>query len=229
MSALSSVNAQAGRYHYELDGAGTEIDETWSRRPREGGGYFVHAQRTAPGICLVVNAECDEQGAVQCNLEWQAERHPAVRALYRIEESSVSCVRQWPGSDTETWEFTYEESREVPLLLPLLRIFTGPVIAGLLARGGEGPVLVPSISDPGDRAKLLAPATSVRGAAVVDGDDAIELFGRKYRCRRCLFTGERYDESASFWLSDDDILLRYRWQQPGVGDWVVSLEELPEA
>lgn len=224
MLALEKVKAQKGRYHYLLDGTGTAIQESWSRRPREGGGFFVHAQRTAPGVSLLVNAECDHQGAIQFNLEWQAEQHPPVRALYRLEEASVSCVRQRGDTDTEGWElpFGYDGA---PLLLPLLRIFTGPVIARLLERRGEGAVLVPSISDPGDRAKLLAPATSMRAASVLEESKPLELFGRQYNTRRCTFTGERYDESACFWLSDDDVLLRYRWQQPGVGDWEVSLEE----
>lgn len=228
MPVLDGVAAQAGRYHYLLDGSGTAIEESWTRRPREGGGHFVHAQRTAPGICLEVNAECDHRGAIQFNLEWQAEHYPPVRALYRLEEGSVSCVRQRGDSDTERWELPFDADA-APLLLPLLRIFTGPVIARLLEREGDGAVLVPSISDPGDRAKLLAPASSMRGASVLDENQAIELFGRQYNSRRCTFTGERYDESACFWLSDDDVLLRYRWQQPGVGDWEVSLEETPAA
>ena len=142
MSCLAEVASQYGRYHYLLDGAPTAIEEHWSRKPRAGGGWFIHTERVAAGVTLSVNAECAAGLVLQCQLEWLADGHEPVRALYRSDNNVVSAIRQRAEETPQSQVFSADEKDRLPLVLPLLRIFTGPVIKRLLDRGGEGDVLV---------------------------------------------------------------------------------------
>lgn len=226
MSCLAEVASQYGRYHYLLDGAPTAIEEHWSRKPRAGGGWFIHTERVAAGVTLSVNAECAAGLVLQCQLEWLADGHEPVRALYRSDNNVVSAIRQRAEETPQSQVFSADEKDRLPLVLPLLRIFTGPVIKRLLDRGGEGDVLVPSIVDPQDYGALLKPRLGKRGAVLLSQGQEINLYGRDYLACCCAFTGDQYGDGTQFWLSEDETLLRYVWQQPDVGTWDVRLEEL---
>ncbi|MEP1472647.1 MAG: hypothetical protein ABJK20_16335 [Halieaceae bacterium] len=225
MAVLSEVASSYGRYHYLLDGEPAPIDEHWSRTPRAGGGWFVRSIRNAGDITLTVNAECEAGLVLQCNIEWIAGEQSPVRAFYRLEEDGVSVIRQCGDEVAEHDMLAADGEGRLPLVLPLLRIFTGSVISRLLD-DGERAVLVPSIIDPEDRAALLRPRLGNRAAAIVQSGEEQQLFGRQYKCQRCTFTGDQYGEDSQFWLSEDETLLRYVWPQPGVGTWDIRLEEL---
>ena len=226
VSCLTEVASQYGRYRYLLDGAPTAVEEHWSRKPRAGGGWFIRTERVATGVTLTVNAECEAGLVRQCQVEWLADGHEPVRAMYRNDNNGVSVVRQLGDEPPHSQVFSADEQGRLPLVLPLLRIFTGPVIKRLLNRGGEGDVLVPSIVDPQNYGTLLNPRLSQRWATLQSQGQEINLGGRNYLASCCAFTGDQYDDDTQFWLSEDETLLRYVWQQPGVGTWDVRLEEL---
>jgi hypothetical protein len=225
MTGLYEVASTYGRYHYLLDGDPAPIEEHWSRKARAGGGWFIRSVRNAGDIALTVNAECESGLVLQCNVEWKASGQLPISAFYRLEEDGVSVIRQCGDEVTERDMFPADGEGRLPLMLPLLRIFTGSVISRLL-NDGERAVLVPSIVDPQDHASLLNPRLGNRAAAIVQAGQQAQLFGRDYKCQLCAFTGEQYGDDSQFWIGEDETLLRYVWPQPGVGTWDVRLEEL---
>jgi len=228
MSSLTEVASPYGRYHYLLDGEPAPIEEHWSRKPRAGGGWFIRAERAAADIRLSVNAEFESGQVLQCNVEWVASGQPSIRAFYRLEEDGVSVIRQRGEEAEERNILSPDEQGRLPLVLPLLRIFTGPVISRLLDDESDRAVLVPSIVNPQDDESLLRPRLGNRAASIVQLGQEQQLFGRNYSSRLCTFTGEQYDDDSRFWLGEDETLLRYMWPQPGVGTWDVQLEELAQ-
>jgi hypothetical protein len=89
-------------------------------------------------------------------------------------------------------------------------------------RGNRG--LSPFL-DPEAREQLLWPVLSERRAVLMpEGDEVLLLDGRKVRARCCEYIGDQYADGTRFWLGSDNDLLRYCWQQPGVGEWDVRME-----
>ena len=105
-----------------------------------------------------------------------------------------------------------------------MRIYAGPLIARLLAMGGQGAVLLPFIGDPADEERLLRPQVSQRQASVLENDVELQLGGADFRCRVCEYSGDQYAPGTRFWLAEDDLLVRYRWQQAQDQQWDVWLQ-----
>ena len=57
-------------------------------------------------------------------------------------------------------------------------------------------------------------------------DGELDVDGKIRACRVVEYLGGSYDQPATVWLDEGDLLLRYTWDQPGVGDWDVRLADV---
>jgi len=88
----------------------------------------------------------------------------------------------------------------------------------LAERDGECPVILPEVGVPGDDPALFTPHFSYRTAQLLGEEEVDGLMLARYR-----YIGDQYDESAGFWVDNDELLARYRWTQDGEKAWEVSL------
>jgi len=206
---------RTGRYEYFLGGAQQPLTETF-----DVDGSLVTSRRQAPefGVDLVVRAVYlgfgPDGGPAQSGAAAPAAASIAltmpnvtVSAEYRRADDRIRVLRTVNGH-------AYEDEVSGPaLLLPLLRIYAGPVVRALGAAGAEGaPVCVPDIRPGADPHDLLAPVVDVRTAELVDDADG----STTHRV-----VGGSYESGAEFTVDADGLLSQYRWDQPGVGAWLV--------
>ncbi|MEH6591364.1 MAG: hypothetical protein V7746_13980 [Halioglobus sp.] len=223
-----SPPVSSGCYRYLLDGKDTGIDERWQRQVSADGVVTTNSTRVAPGIKIAVRAQGTASQINAFDVEWTREGAATLLAAYSFDGRDVlvsrSCAEQ--GMEQAVEQQRVVSTQDVaPLLSPLMRIFAGPVIARLLADGGCGQVVLPFIGDPEARNQLLWPVLSERRAVRLPQADEILLVGsREIPARCCEYMGDQYADGTRFWLGSDDDLLRYCWQQPGVGEWDVRLE-----
>ena len=96
------------------------------------------------------------------------------------------------------------------------------MIESLLREGGEGLVVLPRLDAAPDSQEFLEPLLSERRARLL-GRETLLLNGAEMECRRFEYIGERYDESAGFWLDSGGLLQRYRWREATDKLWEVTL------
>jgi hypothetical protein len=214
-----------GSYRYLLDGKDTGIDERWQRQELAGGIVATESTRVAPGIEIAVRAQGTASRVNAFEVEWTREGAATLLASYSFDGQDVLVSRSSADQAGEQQRLPIAVHDSAPLLSPLMRIFAGPLIARLLADGGSGQVILPFIADPQARDKLLWPVLSERQALLMPEADEVMLLGAQdVPARCCEYTGDQYADGTRFWLGPNDDLLRYCWQQPGVGEWDVRLE-----
>lgn len=158
------------------------------------------------------------------DIEWQNGNANAVQfanAHYQFEENEIQIYRNLDGRE-------FHERLPNPVIftaLPLLRIFTGKAIRSAyeLGHGKCIPVLVPNIKNPNDTVQLLTLELDLRSASHL-GQEVITINGAEYLTDLFDFIGGNYDQSARFWVAENDLLLKYEWQQNDVF-WEVKLIE----
>jgi hypothetical protein len=215
----------SGCYRYLLDGKDTGIDERWQRQVQSDGVVLTESTRVAPGIEIAVRARGTASRVDAFDVEWKREGAETLLATYSFDGRDVLVSRSSGEQLVEQQRLVISEQDVAPLLSPLMRIFAGPLIARLLADGGSGQVVLPFIADPEARKQLLWPVLSERRAVLMpEADEVLLLDGRKVRARCCEYIGDQYADGTRFWLGSDNDLLRYCWQQPGVGEWDVRME-----
>ncbi len=214
---------ESGSYHYFLNGEKTAVEEDWSIEPLPGGECLVRSSRRAGGIEISVEARRVADELLGCQVRWQSVNGPDLFAIYELRPDVLRVTVEGPGAECEELELPVGSPGQQPLLAPLMRVYAGPVIASLLARGGEGTVIVPDISNPGDPSTLLRPLVSVRSARLLLAE-TLRYEGREYRCQCCEYLGDPYSEGARFWLADDQRLVRYQWQQAPDKLWDVWVQ-----
>jgi hypothetical protein len=223
MAEASLSSPDSGSYQYLLNGEPTAITETWSRLRQACGQVIISSTREAPGITIAVTATANAGLVGNCELSWTTAAGLSIKAEYILQGTALSVVRRQGDGPAERTEIELEESG--PLLLsPLMRIYTGPVIAGLLASGGQGTVIVPAIGNPDDESALLRPRISQRQARVLEPWVELDRDGAIAYCRVCKYTGDQYGAGSRFWLAEDETLLRYQWQQAPGQLWDVRLK-----
>jgi len=215
--------ADSGVYHYLLNGQATQIREHWQRSRQPSGEWLVNSGRSAPGVNIEVEARVTAGLVTQFEVIWRAGEGPGLRAQYTLQDKAVDVART-EGAVTEHEAVSLDSSKTAPLLSPLMRIYAGPLIARLLAMGGRGAVLLPFIGDPADQERLLRPQVSRRQARVLEADVELQLGGADFRCRVCEYSGDQYAAGTRFWLAEDDLLVRYQWQQGPDQQWDVWLQ-----
>jgi len=221
MTDLPEVSS--GRYEYRLNGEPTAIRETWTREKLADSLQRWSSTRHAPGVELSVQASVRDGGLCTFEVCWQATGAGAIRAHYALTDDYLRYQRWQAGVPSAIEEIPLPREG-VCVLSPLMRIFTGPVIARLLQAGGEGTVIVPAIGEPENTAALLRPQISQRQARVLQAQAQLELETVSRACRVCEYQGDQYAAGTQFWLDEDDRLLRYTWQQSPAQFWDVRLK-----
>ncbi len=197
---------RTGRFEYFLGGEQQPLTETFAVD-----GSLVTSRRQAPdfGVDLAVTAVYldDFDSALAAASIALTMPNVTVTAEYRRADDRIRVLRTVDGH-------AYEDEVSGPaLLLPLLRIYAGPVVRALGAAGPEGaPVCVPDIRPGADPMDLLAPVVDVRTAELVD-----ETGGSSTH----RVVGGSYESGAEFTVDADGLLSQYRWDQAGVGAWLV--------
>jgi len=213
----------SGRYEYLLNGEPTAIRESWTREKLADSLQRWSSTRHAPGVELSVQASVRDGGVYAFEVNWQAAGGDAIRAHYALTDDHLRYQR-WQADISVDIEETPLPGEGISVLSPLMRVFTGPVIARLLQAGGEGTVILPAIGEPENTQALLRPQISQRQARVLQAQAQLELGAGSRSCRVCEYQGDQYAAGTQFWLDEDDLLLRYTWQQSPAQLWDVRLK-----
>jgi len=210
-----------------MNGTQTDITESFRLITADKPDTVIEVFRYAEtfGSHIKVTAHYTENQLTHFDVEWQNTSANAVKfasAQYQFEETEIHVHRNLDGR-----EF-YERlpKPQVFTVLPLLRIFTGTAIrqAYSLGRGNQVPVLVPNIKDPGDAVQLLALELSLRSATHL-GKETLTIDETQHPADVFNFHGGNYDQTAKLWVGENDLLLKYEWQQKDVF-WEVKLTSL---
>ncbi len=216
---MTDIELLRGGYVYLLNGQPAPVEETWLRRRTGDDCWEIKSSRLAGDVSIHVQAVSNDRGVKRCRIQWRLQR--SLEAQYEmleqhlrfsmVEDDQAGSVQELPlGFDTAS-------------LFPLMRIFSGPVISRLLAGRGDGLVVLPEIGVPEDDDALLRPRFSRRQARVLD-EQMLDVPGAgELACVCCQYLGDQYDDSARFWLSPDNLLVRYTWRQSQEHAWDVSL------
>ena len=186
----------------------------------------IESERFAPAFLsrIAVTATYQDSQLSHFDVEWQNDNLNAVKfasAHYQFDPNEIIVHRNLDGR-----EFHERLPKpEVFTVLPLLRVFTGKAIreAYQLGSGNRVPVLVPNIKNPNDNVQLLALQLDLRSATYLK-QETITIAEKEYLADKFNFTGGNYDQSAIFWVAENDLLLKYEWQQSDVF-WEVKLVE----
>ena len=213
----------SGSYQYLLNGEPTAITETWSCLPQASGQVIISSTRQAPGVVIDVTARVNAGLVSSFELSWTTAPGLPIKVEYTLQGNMLQVMRHQGERRAEHTEIQLEEGG--PLLLsPLMRIYTGPVIARLLQAGGHGTVIVPAIGNPDDEHALLRPRISQRQARVLEPRAELARGDTAVSCKLCEYTGDQYGAGSRFWLAEDETLLRYQWQQSALQQWDVTLD-----
>lgn len=183
---------------------------------------FRHAE--AFGSQIKVVAEYKENQLAHFDIEWQNDNPNAVQfanAHYQFEETEINVYRNLDGR-----EFHERLPKpEIFTVLPLLRVFTGKTIREAYELGGgrRVPVLVPNIKNPNDNVQLLTLELDLRSVTKLESE-TITIADEEYLADKFNFTGGNYDQTAKFWVAENDLLLKYEWKQNDVF-WEVKLTQ----
>jgi hypothetical protein len=211
-----------------MNGTPTDITETFRITSNDKSDTVIESERNASAFNSRIAAQASYKngGISQFEIEWQNDNEGAVKfasAHYQFTEDKILVNR---NIDEQAFLETLPMP-EVFIVLPLLRVFTGKAIreAFELGQGQRVPVLVPNIKDPNDNIQLLALELDMRSASHI-GQETITLNETEHTVDIFHFTGGNYDQTAKFWVDENDILLKYEWQQDPDLFWEVKLIKL---
>jgi hypothetical protein len=215
----------SGSYRYLLNGQPTAVTESWDIEGELAAQCQINSLRVAPGVEIEVTAEVSKSKVQGFTSTWRSDSKEAISAQYVLQADRVLVTwRSARNTAEEVIEVFHDDVSSAPLLFPLMRIFSGPLIARILNLGGAVKVILPDINDPGDERRLLRPLSTLRRARVIENDALLSLDGVDLPCRACEYTGDQYGAGSHFWLGEDDLLLRYQWQQSDQQHWDVWLQ-----
>jgi len=213
-----------GTYHYWMNGTQADITESFRIDSTDKPATVIESSRHADAFDshIKVIAHYQLNHLTHFDVEWQNGNANAVQfasAHYQFEENEIHVYRNLDGRE-------FQERLPKPqafTALPLLRVFTGKAIRETyaLGHGGRIPVLVPNIKDPNDTVQLLALELSLRSVTHL-GREMLTVNEQEFFADIFNFFGGNYDQSAKFWVDEDDLLLKYEWQQNDVF-WEVKL------
>jgi len=216
----------SGTYHYWINGTQSDIAESFRLFTTPELVTVIESDRHAEtfGSHIKVTAHYTENQLAHFDVEWQNTNADAVKfanAHYQFDSNEINVRRNLDGRE-------FHERLPKPqtfTVLPLLRIFTGTAIRKTfeLGHGGRIPVLVPNIKNPNDTVQLLALELSPRSVTHL-GNETLTINEVKYPADIFNFHGGNYDHSAKFWIDENDLLLKYTWQQGDVF-WEVKLTQ----
>jgi len=217
-----------GIYHYWMNGTLSDITETFRITINDQSDTVIESERNAPTFNSRIAAKASYQHGriAQFEIEWQNDNEGAVKfanAHYQFTKNKIIVNR---NIDEQAFLETLPMP-EVFIVLPLLRVFTGKAIRETfeMGQGIRAPVLVPNIKDPNDKVQLLALELDMRFATAIN-KETLTIGNKEHQTEIYRFTGGSYDETAKFWVDDNDILLKYEWQQNPDLYWEVKLTSL---
>ncbi len=192
-----------GRYRYRLNGELTDIHEPWVRYQLPDGGQVIRSSRS-DGKSFVLGVKC-----------WVQERH-TFASLFWANARGYRTVNYRVNGESMRWNLDGETPAQMQIdqptqFFPLMRIFSGATLLGLLANGGKGQVLVPSIKSPEQPETLFQPLFSERSVEAL-GDNTYH------------YRGGEYDDAARYTLNELGILQQYSWRQSANQEWTVELD-----
>jgi len=216
-----------GTYHYWMNGTLSGITETFRINTNDQADTVIESERNAPIFNSRITAKAFyKNGRIShFEIEWENGNEGAVQfanAHYQFTSDTILVTRDIDGGHfLETLPMP-----EVSVVFPLLRVYTGRTIRETfeLGKGIRVPVLVPNIKDPNDKVQLLALELDMRFATVIT-QDTVSVGDKEHQAQTYRFTGGSYDETAKFWIDENDILLKYEWQQDDIF-WEVKLVEI---
>lgn len=222
----------SGEYEYQCNGHAVPVFEPWVIFEEHGQRWVCSERIAAAGnVYIHVLASLDKAAQVLgFEISWFEWDSKALLVSAQYEQTKgldVKVARQqyMLGDKREIQPLETTElvrlkgPNAVPLFFPLLRIFMGAVISGLLAEGGEGEVIIPSIVDPSNNDDILSPLLSQRRAIPLPLNDvshANDQFSFEY-------VGDQYQVGSVFCFNRAGLLLDYRWQQSTEQLWQVRL------
>lgn len=222
------VKSLSGKYNYWMNGTRSDITESFRIFTTPEADTVIESDRRAEtfGSHIKVTAHYRSNIITHFDVEWQNDSPNAVKfanAHYQFAENEILVHRNVDGQE-------FHERLPKPqsfTVLPLLRVFTGRAIRQTYSLGPEQriPVLVPNIKDPTDKVQLLALELSPRSAVHL-GQETITIEETEYPADVFNFTGGNYDQTAKFWVAENDVLLKYEWQQSPELFWEVKLTTL---
>ena len=213
-----------GTYRYWMNGTQADITESFRIISTPEADTVIESIRSAPAFLsrIAVTATYHDSQLSHFDVEWQNDNSNTVKfasAHYQFDPNEIIVHRNLDGR-----EFHERLPKpEVLTVLPLLRVFTGKAIheAFQLGCGRQIPVLVPNIKNPNDNIQLLTLELDLRSATKLDSE-AVTIAEKEYQADIFNFTGGNYDQTAKFWVAENDLLLKYEWQQNDVF-WEVKL------
>lgn len=212
-----------GVYHYWLNGADTGIREAWQIVTQPTGEQVIEVTRDARvyGSELRVNVVRHAALLRSARIEWlnHTPGHVAeAHALYTLNGHTLHISRTVAAESSQS---TIELSGRI--FSPLVRVTFGSVLRALLTSDDGAEVIVPDIRDPSNAPCLLAPHIERRHAQIV-AEDNVMLGGTETHALRVDYATAAADDRFTFWLSDDDLVLRYTMQRGGQS-WDIFLDQ----
>jgi hypothetical protein len=211
-----------GCYQYLCNGTATDIEESWAlvRTDRH---TEIVASRVAPSTGTRLEVRSRQTGNVFTTCELSLHRqhdgaNETTSAHYRFNQGELSVAWQQGNQQKQRREPAFKA-----IFSPLMRIYTGPVIRQLAERGATD-VCVPWIRDPNQREQLLLPQFSERQARSL-GPVETEVDGQPCTSEVFEYSGGEYQPGTHFRVDNQDVLLRYSWQQDADTCWEVNLRD----
>ncbi len=226
-SPVTEAIFSRGLYQYFCNGESSGIEETWEVR-EEGDERRITSVRFARPVGITLRVSSIELAGrfTHCSFHWRrrlAEGAVELSADYRFDDQGL-VVHVHDGTE----ETLLREPEKDFLFLPLMRIYTGPVIEALCEQGGSAEVLVPWIVDPDKTTRLFHPSYSQAQAKLVADSKAL-VDGQKLDCRQYEYTSGEYPRGTRFRIDDQQVVLAYSWQQDRSTLWDITLRDYTPA
>lgn len=224
----------SGCYTYSVDGSVAPVAEPFTVTCREQS-VLVTSERVAPGTRLNVDAVYNADGPTDVLLTWASDHEdlPQIATMRYVHDPAGGLTA---SGTVDSVEHSHELALSAAAsFFPLMRVYSGRTLLRLVDAGDGGgagdavnagvDVVTPDIRDPSVHALFLQPLRDHRRTGATERT-TLEVDGRAVACTKVEYLGGSYDQPASVWVDDGGLLLRYTWDQPGVGDWDVRIGDI---
>jgi hypothetical protein len=193
----------SGCYVYDVNGV-EQARETFAVTSRGDGAVQLHCVRDASqfDVQLVLDALCSVCGDARYvfTLRARADGPMLAKATYSLTNGEI-----WVGRGDDIGEKLTSKRAHV---FPLMRYFTGDMVAAILDNGGQASIIVPDIRTLGDTDSVFLPLESVRNVVAVEGQS--NVFD---------VSGGAYDVPARLHLNDEGLLAHYEFEDSNRKIW----------
>jgi hypothetical protein len=224
---MNTPGNSAGSYTYLCNGENSGVEESWEISHRGDELHLESVRYARPvGITLRVRSVHKDGQFQRCMLHWlrQLNEHSVeISADYCFDETGVTVFQHCGAEEVE-----FREAGREFVFSPLMRIYNGPIIEKLAQSTSSHQVLVPWIKEPDQVKKLLRPDYSERQAELIRDDELI-VDGKTLACKEYDYSGGEYLSGTRFWIDENQVMLKYCWQQDEKNLWEVILSSYKSA